>query len=62
LFNSGSFEQLVSVLTDVECLQETSDVIKSYGDQIVSIQQPDQSEPDVPPKEAKFKGYFKIAR
>jgi alpha-1,3-mannosyl-glycoprotein beta-1,2-N-acetylglucosaminyltransferase len=62
LFNSGSFEQLVSVLTDVEYLQETADVIKSYGDQIVSIQQPDQSEPDVPLKEAKFKGYFKIAR
>jgi hypothetical protein len=28
----------------------------------VIIQQPDQSEPIVPPGEAKFKGYFKIAR
>jgi hypothetical protein len=59
---SGSFHQLVIFLTDVEYLQETAEVIKSYGDQIVSIQQPDQSEPDVPLKEAKFKGYFKIAR
>lgn len=42
--------------------QETAEVIKTYGDQIVSIQQPDLSEPQVPAKEAKFKGYFKIAR
>lgn len=26
------------------------------------IQQPDQSDIQVPPKEKKFKGYFKIAR
>ncbi len=26
------------------------------------MQQPDQSDPIVPPGEAKFKGYFKIAR
>ena len=42
--------------------QETGDVIRSYGDQIIFIQQPDQSELDVPKKEVKFKGYFKIAR
>nr|SVE75135.1 EOG090X06K9 [Daphnia dolichocephala] len=42
----------------------TADVIRSYSDasQVTYIQQPDQSEPIVPPGEAKFKGYFKIAR
>lgn len=28
----------------------------------LTLQQPDQSEPIVPPGEAKFKGYFKISR
>ena len=42
--------------------QDTADVIRGYGDQIISIQQPDLSEPEVPSKETKFKGYFKIAR
>lgn len=37
-------------------------VIKSYGDKITFIQQPDQSEIDIPKKERKFAGYFKIAR
>ncbi|KAL3285708.1 hypothetical protein HHI36_000238 [Cryptolaemus montrouzieri] len=41
--------------------QETTDVIKKY-DQVILIQQPDQSDIQVPPKEKKFKGYFKIAR
>jgi len=40
----------------------TADVIRSYGNEIISIQQPDLSEPQVPVKEKKFKGYFKIAR
>jgi len=42
--------------------KETREVIEGYGDQIIFIQQPDLSEPDVPPKEKKFRGYFKIAR
>ena len=37
-------------------------VIQSYGDEIIYIQQPDQSDPVLPEKEKKFKGYFKIAR
>jgi len=41
---------------------ETANVIRSYGDQVIFIQQPDQSEPLVPKAEKKFKGYFKIAR
>lgn len=40
----------------------TAEVIQSYGDQIYHILQPDQSDIPVPPKEKKFKGYFKIAR
>ncbi|XP_011297852.1 alpha-1,3-mannosyl-glycoprotein 2-beta-N-acetylglucosaminyltransferase isoform X2 [Fopius arisanus] len=38
--------------------QQTSDVIRSYGEKV----QPDQSDIDIPPREKKFKGYFKIAR
>ncbi|XP_044747463.1 alpha-1,3-mannosyl-glycoprotein 2-beta-N-acetylglucosaminyltransferase [Coccinella septempunctata] len=41
--------------------QDTTDIIKKY-EQITLIQQPDQSDIQVPPKEKKFKGYFKIAR
>ena len=37
-------------------------VIESYGDQVIYIRQPDLSEPQLPEKEKKFKGYFKIAR
>ncbi|KDR12543.1 alpha-1,3-mannosyl-glycoprotein 2-beta-N-acetylglucosaminyltransferase isoform X2 [Zootermopsis nevadensis] len=40
----------------------TADVIELYGDEITRIEQPDQSDITVPPKEKKFKGYFKIAR
>jgi len=42
--------------------KETQSVIESYGDQIIYIQQPDLSDPVIPTKEKKFKGYFKIAR
>lgn len=41
---------------------QTAEVIAQYGDQIMHIQQPDQSDIDIPPKEKKFRGYFKIAR
>nr|CAI5862762.1 unnamed protein product [Callosobruchus analis] len=42
--------------------EETRDTILKYGSQLSLIQQPDQSDIQVPPKEKKFKGYFKIAR
>ncbi|XP_033209026.1 alpha-1,3-mannosyl-glycoprotein 2-beta-N-acetylglucosaminyltransferase [Belonocnema kinseyi] len=42
--------------------QQTADVIRSYKNQLLHIQQPDQSEIDIPPREKKFRGYFKIAR
>lgn len=34
----------------------------SYKDEVQLIQQPDLSEPEVPPKDKKFKGYYKISR
>ena len=34
----------------------------SYKDEVQLIQQPDMSEPEVPPKDKKFKGYYKISR
>ncbi|XP_056638722.1 alpha-1,3-mannosyl-glycoprotein 2-beta-N-acetylglucosaminyltransferase [Diorhabda sublineata] len=42
--------------------EETKTAIQKYGNQVSLIQQPDQSDIQVPPKEKKFKGYFKIAR
>lgn len=45
-----------------DCNDEaTRNVILSYKD-ITLISQPDQSDIAVPPKEKKFKGYYKIAR
>lgn len=41
--------------------EATRNVIRSYKD-ITLISQPDQSDIAVPPKEKKFKGYYKIAR
>lgn len=34
----------------------------SYKDEVQLIQQPDLSEPEVPPKDKKFRGYYKISR
>ncbi|XP_018327378.1 alpha-1,3-mannosyl-glycoprotein 2-beta-N-acetylglucosaminyltransferase [Agrilus planipennis] len=57
--NSDQFPIIVSQ----DCgHQETMDTIMKYGSQVTLIQQPDQSDIEVPPKEKKFKGYFKIAR
>ncbi|XP_014212920.1 alpha-1,3-mannosyl-glycoprotein 2-beta-N-acetylglucosaminyltransferase [Copidosoma floridanum] len=42
--------------------RDTSDVIKRYDKEIIYMQQPDQSEIEIPPIEKKFSGYFKIAR
>ncbi|XP_055379737.1 alpha-1,3-mannosyl-glycoprotein 2-beta-N-acetylglucosaminyltransferase [Condylostylus longicornis] len=40
----------------------TKEVILSYKDQVNLIEQPDQSDIYVPPREKKFKGYYKISR
>lgn len=42
--------------------EETAKIIKSYDKQVYHIRQPDQSDIDIPPREKKFRGYFKIAR
>ena len=54
----------IPILVSQDCGHaETAQVIQSYGDQIQYIQQPDQSSiPNIPKKERKFAGYFKIAR
>lgn len=55
-------EQFPIIVTQ-DCQHEaTAKAIQSYGPQIFHIQQPDQTDIPVPPKEKKFKGYFKIAR
>ncbi|XP_064595956.1 alpha-1,3-mannosyl-glycoprotein 2-beta-N-acetylglucosaminyltransferase-like isoform X1 [Liolophura sinensis] len=41
---------------------QTAKVIQAYGSQVKHIQQPDLSDIVLPPKEKKFKGYFKISR
>lgn len=55
-------EQFPIVVSEDCQHRQTADVIAKYGNQIMHIQQPDQSDIEVPPKEKKFKGYFKIAR
>jgi len=55
-------EQFPIIVTQDCGHKETQSVIESYGDQIIYIRQPDLSEPVIPQKEKKFKGYFKIAR
>lgn len=57
--NAEQFPIIVSQDCDDDA---TRNVIQSYGQQLTLIQQPDQSDIIVPPKEKKFKGYYKIAR
>merc|ERR1719206_442281 len=57
-----SKEQFPIIVTQDCGHKETREVIQGYGDQVIFIQQPDLSDPVVPPKEKKFRGYFKIAR
>jgi len=57
-----SKEQYPIIVTQDCNHEQTRNVIQSYGDQVIYIQQPDQSDPVLPEKEKKFKGYFKIAR
>ncbi|XP_054738847.1 alpha-1,3-mannosyl-glycoprotein 2-beta-N-acetylglucosaminyltransferase [Anastrepha obliqua] len=42
--------------------QQTKKAILSYESQVTLIEQPDQSDILTPPREKKFKGYYKIAR
>lgn len=57
--SSTQFPIIVSQDCDHEA---TSQAISAFSGQVFHIKQPDQSEIPVPPKEKKFRGYFKIAR
>lgn len=51
------------IIVSQDCIHErTSQVIKSFGRELIHIHQPDQKEIKVPSKEKKFSGYFKISR
>ncbi|XP_013117732.2 alpha-1,3-mannosyl-glycoprotein 2-beta-N-acetylglucosaminyltransferase [Stomoxys calcitrans] len=51
------------IIVSQDCGDEaTRNVILSYDQQVSLIEQPDQTDIFVPPKEKKFKGYYKIAR
>ncbi|CAO1352883.1 unnamed protein product [Diamesa serratosioi] len=51
------------IIVSQDCADEaTRNVILSFKDEVQLILQPDQSEMQVPPKEKKFKGYYKISR
>lgn len=41
---------------------ETAEVIRSYGEQVTHLQQPDLSDIAVKPQHKKFQGYYKISR
>ncbi|EDW09032.1 alpha-1,3-mannosyl-glycoprotein 2-beta-N-acetylglucosaminyltransferase [Drosophila mojavensis] len=51
------------IIVSQDCGDElTKQAIQSFGNQLTLIEQPDQSDIMVLPKEKKFKGYYKIAR
>uniref|UniRef100_A0A6B2EET9 Alpha-1,3-mannosyl-glycoprotein 2-beta-N-acetylglucosaminyltransferase n=1 Tax=Phlebotomus kandelakii TaxID=1109342 RepID=A0A6B2EET9_9DIPT len=51
------------IIVSQDCDDEpTRNVIHSYKEEVSLISQPDQSDIVVPPKDKKFKGYYKIAR
>lgn len=51
------------IIVSQDCDDEaTRNTILSYRDEVTLIQQPDQSDIPVPPKEKKYKGYYKISR
>uniref|UniRef100_A0A646QI39 Alpha-1,3-mannosyl-glycoprotein 2-beta-N-acetylglucosaminyltransferase n=1 Tax=Hemiscolopendra marginata TaxID=943146 RepID=A0A646QI39_9MYRI len=56
-------KELFPIIVTQDCAHEqTANAIREYGDQLFHIQQPDQSDVVLPPKEKKFKGYYKISR
>ncbi|XP_058058581.1 alpha-1,3-mannosyl-glycoprotein 2-beta-N-acetylglucosaminyltransferase [Anopheles bellator] len=57
--SSDQFPIIVSQDCDDEATRNT---ILAYKDEVTLIQQPDQSDIPVPPKEKKYKGYYKISR
>nr|CAG4643971.1 EOG090X06K9 [Lepidurus arcticus] len=51
------------IIVSQDCGNEpTAEIIRSYETQIISIQQPDLSEPEVPDNHKRLVGYYKLSR
>lgn len=55
--------QLHPIIVSQDCGHaQTAEVIRSYGDRVTHLQQPDLSDVAVRPEHRKFQGYYKISR
>ncbi|XP_042280013.1 alpha-1,3-mannosyl-glycoprotein 2-beta-N-acetylglucosaminyltransferase a [Thunnus maccoyii] len=55
--------ELYPIIVSQDCGHaETAEVIRSYGNQVTHLKQPDLSDIAVPPAHKKFQGYYKISR
>lgn len=55
--------ELYPIIVSQDCGHaETSEVIRSYGDRVTHLKQPDLSDIAVQPQHKKFQGYYKISR
>ncbi|KAM3615044.1 uncharacterized protein V6R79_022680 [Siganus canaliculatus] len=55
--------ELYPIIVSQDCGHaETAEVIRSYGNQVTHLQQPDLSDIAVQPQHKKFQGYYKISR
>ncbi|XP_028327635.1 alpha-1,3-mannosyl-glycoprotein 2-beta-N-acetylglucosaminyltransferase a [Gouania willdenowi] len=55
--------QLHPIIVSQDCGHaDTAQVIRSYGDQVMHLEQPDLSDVPVKPEHRKFQGYYKISR
>lgn len=55
--------ELYPIIVSQDCGHaETADVIRSYGNQVIHLKQPDLSDIAVRPEHKKFQGYYKISR
>lgn len=55
--------ELFPIIVSQDCGHaETAEVIRSYGNQVVHLKQPDLSNVAVRPEHKKFQGYYKISR
>lgn len=62
-YRPANLTQFFPIVVSQDCgHQQTKKAIESYGDQLLLIEQPDQSDFALLGKEKKFKGYYKIAR
>lgn len=55
--------ELYPIIVSQDCGHaDTAEVIRSYGDKVTHLKQPDLSNIDVPSAHKKFQGYYKISR